>query len=62
MQNEDCLQQLLLPFTSAETGNKVLAIEAVVFLVSAFDYSDIKPGKKSGYRWTIRKEKDETAS
>ena len=39
-----------------------LAIEAVVFLVSAFDYSGIEPGKKSGYRWTIRKEKDETKS
>ena len=39
-----------------------LAIEAVVFLVSAFDYSDIKKGKKSGYRWTIRKEIDETQS
>ena len=39
-----------------------LGVEAVVFLVSAFDYSDIKSGKKSGYRWTIRKEKDEAKS
>ena len=37
-----------------------LAVEAVVFFISAFDYSDIKKGKKSGYRWTIRKEIDET--
>ena len=36
-----------------------LAIEAVVFFVSAFDYSGIAPGQKSGYRWTIKKEKDE---
>ena len=39
-----------------------LGIEALVFFVSAFDYSGIEPGKKSGYRWTIRKEKDETKS
>ena len=39
-----------------------LAIEAVVFFVSAFDYSGIAPGRKSGYRWTIRKEKDEIKS
>ena len=36
-----------------------LGLEAMVFLVSAFDYSEVKPGKKSGYRWTIKKEKDE---
>ena len=36
-----------------------LGLEAMVFLVSAFDYSDVKPGEKSGYRWTIKKEKDE---
>ena len=39
-----------------------LGIEAVVFFVSAFDYSDVKAGRKSGYRWTIRKEKDEIKS
>lgn len=36
-----------------------LATEAAVFFISAFDYSGIPKGSKSGYRWTIKKEKDE---
>ncbi len=35
-----------------------LGVEAVVFFVSAFDYSDVQ-GTKSGYKWTVKKEKDE---
>ena len=35
-----------------------LIMEAVIFLMMAFDYSHIPVGNKSRWRWVLKKEKD----
>ena len=34
-----------------------LAVEALVFFISAFDYSSLPKSEKRGYKWTIKQEK-----
>ena len=37
-----------------------LVTEAIVFAVMAFDFSGIDASKGSGWKWVIKKEKDES--